>query len=244
MGTGSRRAPARHADDVAEAAATTRCEGWRSLLGLQWKDVKIRTDANGQPRRVLVLPAGKTKTNKMREVPVGPTLAAMLDMRRHAPNGLPLGPDAYVFGNEVGEHVGRVQKAWQAAVLKAHGHKPQWEKGSKNQLAPESLAAYHRINLHFHDLRREFGSRVLETGSTLVEARDLLGHADISQTSTYLKTTAKALGLAIERKKQHEAERARARRARQLENCHTESECDNDKPPVAEVQESPEVVKH
>ena len=37
------------------------------------------------------------------------------------------------------------------------------------------------INLHFHDLRREFGSRVLESGSSLIEARDLLGHANITR---------------------------------------------------------------
>jgi integrase len=103
-----------------------------------------------------------------------------------------------VFGNEVGEQVGSIKKAWQTAVLKAHGHQPQWVKGKSNQLAPESLAAYHAINLHFHDLRREFGSRVLESGSSLIEARDLLGHANISQTSTYLQSTT-TLGLAIER---------------------------------------------
>jgi hypothetical protein len=45
-------------------------------------------------------------------------------------------------------------------------------KGKKNQLAPESLAAYRAINLHFHDLRREFGIRVLESGSSLIEARE------------------------------------------------------------------------
>ena len=45
----------------------------------------------------------------------------------------------------------------------------------------------------FHDLRREFGSRVLESGSSLIEARDPLGHANIRQTSTYLQSTAKAL---------------------------------------------------
>ena len=89
-----------------------------------------------------------------------------------------------IFGNEVGEQIGSIKKAWQTAVLKAHGHAPQWVKGKNNQLAPASLAAYRAINLHFHDLRREFGSRVLESGSSLLEARDLLGHANISQTST------------------------------------------------------------
>jgi integrase len=213
------------------------------LLDLQWKDVKLRAGRNGQTRRFLVLPAGKTKTNKAREVPVGSTLGAVLDMRRNAPDGKELGPDAYVFGNAVGEHIKGVKKAWQTAVLKAHGHRPQWVKGKINQLAAESQAAYRAINLHFHDLRREFGSRVLESGSSLVEARDLLGHADITQTSTYLESTAKALGLAIERKEQHDAQRARAREDAQ-KNCHTSAECDNPCPSILEVSESVEVVKH
>ena len=73
--------------------------------------------------------------------------------------------------------------------------KPEWESGDRtNRLTAASRACYRRIGLHFHDLRREFGSRVLESGSSLVEARDLLGHANISQTSTYLQSTAKSTG--------------------------------------------------
>jgi hypothetical protein len=34
----------------------------------------------------------------------------------------------------------------------------------------------------------------------MVDARDLLGHTNIIQTSTYLQSTARSLGLAIERK--------------------------------------------
>jgi integrase len=39
---------------------------------------------------------------------------------------------------------------------------------------------------HFHDLRREAGSRWDEGGFQLHEARDPLGHANVSQTDTYL----------------------------------------------------------
>ena len=109
-----------------------------------------------------------------------------------------------------------MKKAWQVCVLKAHGHTPQWIKGKRDQLAPESLAAYRAINLHFHDLRREFGSRVLESGSSLIEARDLLGHANISQTSTYLQSTVRSLGFAIDRKEAHERKWAENRREREL----------------------------
>jgi integrase len=170
-------------------------------------------------------------------------LAAILSMRRHAPDGKELPPSAYVFGNAVGERIGSVKKAWQTAVLKAHGHTPQWVKGRNNQLTPESLAFYCAINLHFHDLRREFGSRVLESGSSLVEARDLLGHANISQTSTYLQSTAKSLGLAIERKEAYERRQTSARE-RQQKDSHTEAECDNAQPPMLDGSIPAEVVKH
>lgn len=43
--------------------------------------------------------------------------------------------------------------------------------------------------LHFHDLRHEAGSRMLEAGWPLHHVRDLLGHADIKTTSTYLNAT-------------------------------------------------------
>jgi integrase len=216
------------------------------LLGLQWKDVKVVTSSKGQTRRFLMLPAGKTKTNTARSIPVGGNLAAVIDMRRHAPDGKELPLSAHIFGNAAGEQIGSIRKAWQTTVLKAHGHTPQWVKGKRNHLAPESLAAYRAINLHFHDLRREFGSRVLESGSSLVEARNLLGHANISQTSTYLQSTAKSLGLAIERKEEHERRQTRAREAQQAtgKDSHTNAECDNLQTPAIEVSDSLEVVKH
>jgi hypothetical protein len=51
--------------------------------------------------------------------------------------------------------VGHVRRAWQTAVLRAHGYKPAWiwtrktgpnDKGS-TRLSPESEAAYRTINL-------------------------------------------------------------------------------------------------
>jgi integrase len=41
----------------------------------------------------------------------------------------------------------------------------------------------------FHDLRREFASRLLESGASDHEVRDWLGHANITTTSRYLSTT-------------------------------------------------------
>jgi integrase len=76
---------------------------------------------------------------------------------------------AYVLG-DVGRRVTSVKRAWHTAVLKAHGHRPVWQRGS---LSAASRAALQTIDLHFHDLRQE-----------------MLGHSSIEQTSTYLNVTA------------------------------------------------------
>ena len=79
-------------------------------------------------------------------------------------------------------------------VLKAHGHTPQWVKGTKNHLAPEPRAPpITAINSTFTTCVESLGSRILESGSTLVEMlRDLLGHTNVAQTSTHLaQSTAK-----------------------------------------------------
>jgi integrase len=56
-------------------------------------------------------------------------------------------------------------------------------------LTPESRAKLRAIGLHFHDLRREAGSRWQDAGVPLQTIRDWLGHSNISQTSTYLAST-------------------------------------------------------
>ncbi|HEX2344480.1 MAG TPA: hypothetical protein VHI98_28680, partial [Vicinamibacterales bacterium] len=60
------------------------------------------------------------------------------------------------------------------------------------------------------------------------------------------QSTAKALGLAIERKERHEREQAERRRAHAEaeKNSHKEAVCGNDVLPVSDVPESDEVVKH
>jgi integrase len=45
------------------------------------------------------------------------------------------------------------------------------------------------VDLTFHDLRHEAGSRLLESGWPLHNVAHMLGHANISQTSTYLNAT-------------------------------------------------------
>jgi integrase len=44
---------------------------------------------------------------------------------------------------------------------------------------------FRRINLHWHDLRHEYASRLVEHGVPLSQVRDLLGHASIVTTERY-----------------------------------------------------------
>jgi integrase len=128
------------------------------------------------PKSELYLPAQKTKTRKAPWIRVSMRLRAILEMRRFDPKGEPHQLDRYVFGNEVGERIGSIKKGWTSACKRA---------GIKD--------------FHFHDLRREAGSPWLEGGVPLHEVQRLLGHANISQTSTYLASTASSTHDALAR---------------------------------------------
>ena len=170
------------------AALETGCrEG--ELLSLQFKDL----DAE---RRELRVRARNAKNRRDRYIPISSRLQAVLDMGTHDPAGHPFGPDDYVFGNEVGRRISSPKKAWETAVLKSHGHTPTRRNGN---LAPESSAAYREIDLHFHDLRHEAGSRWLEAGMPLHHIKELLGHANIATTDTYLNAGRMHLQASMER---------------------------------------------
>jgi integrase len=146
---------------IVEAALETGCRRGE-LLSLQWWQVKDLDGANP----LLDLPASKTKTKRDRVVPISGRLKVVLEMRRYDPAGEPHGAQAYVFGNEIGQRTRSVTTAWRGACRRAN-----------------------IVDLHFHDLRREAGSRWLEGGVPLQVVRDWLGHTNISQTSTYLEST-------------------------------------------------------
>ena len=54
-------------------------------------------------------------------------------------------------------------------------------------------------SLHFHDLRREAASRLLEGDVPEHYVQEVLGHANLSTMSRYLATTRKGLHQAMER---------------------------------------------
>jgi integrase len=186
-----------HLRAVVECALET---GMRrgEILSLQWKQIEgltIETGDDGAAtltwakRSELVLPWAKTKTRRDRRIPISSRLRPILEMRRFDPAGAPLPVTAFVFGTEIGQRVASVKRAWMTAVLKAHGQTPAYT--ATANLAAQCRAALDAIDLHFHDLRREAGSRWLEGGVPLHTIRDWLGHTSIAQTSTYLGTTMK-----------------------------------------------------
>jgi integrase len=178
------------------AALETGCRRGE-LLSLQWRHVDLL-------RNAVTLIGARTKTSMTRSIPITTRLRAVLDMKRHGPDGQELGLDAYVFGNEVGEQRHDIKIEWKAALKSAK-----------------------ITGLRFHDLRREFGSRLIETpGVHPAIVRDWLGHASITTTSRYLATSAAGLLDA--------ARRFEVSRLSFAQRSHIET-TDNDRPEPAEV---------
>jgi integrase len=142
--------------DIIQAALET---GMRrgEILSLQWHQVRF------SPRAELFLPAVKTKTKRDRRVPMSTVLKTILERRQVDPAGELLPFEAYVFGDEIGRKRGSIKTAWRLTLKRAK-----------------------ISDLHFHDLRREAGSRWMDAGIPLATIQRWLGHANISQTSTYL----------------------------------------------------------
>ena len=181
-----------HLRAVLTAALSTGCR-IGELLSLQWR--QIRRDEQGEARW-LVLPATKTKTGEARVLPIGSDLRAVLSLRQHAPDGKEHGLNAYVFGDEAGSRVTGIRRQWEDAVLLAHGQIPTRRRG---KLTAAARAAFQSIDLHVHDLRREFASRLLESSADIHDVQMFLGHADITTTSRYLQSTPTRLARVPER---------------------------------------------
>lgn len=192
-----RRPASPHLQRLIIAALDTGCRRGE-LLALTWRDVTV--DGN---RRELTIRAETTKTDKTRHVPVSSRLAGVLEIARTTLETMLSSTEAarltdeeraaivarcHVFGDDTGAKVANFKRAWETCVLKAHGHVPEWTAKSKGlKLASRALLA--AIDLHFHDLRHEAGSRLLEAGVPLHHVQAILGHENLSQTSTYLNAT-------------------------------------------------------
>jgi len=60
-------------------------------------------------------------------------------------------------------------------------------------------AALREIDLHFHDLRREFACTLLESSAGMHDVQKFLGHANITTTSRYLESSPVRLVAALAR---------------------------------------------
>jgi integrase len=123
--------------DVVVAALETGCRRGE-LLSLQFWQIRFSSRAE------IFLAASKTKTKRDRRVPMSSVLREILERRCLDPAGTPLPADGFVFGDEVGRRRKTIKDVWKIAVGRA------------------------KIDgLHFHDLRRECGSRWMDAGVPL-----------------------------------------------------------------------------
>jgi integrase len=163
------------------------------MLALRFGDIDSK-------RRVIVLRGETTKSRRTRVVPIGTSrLLAVMEWLRLDSTGGRKSDEVPVFSNEVGEPLKTFKKGWQVAVLKAHGVSPEWRKGSYKDLAPDGQRRFREINLHWHDLRHEYASRLVERNVPLAQVRDLLGHASIVTTERYDNQRLEALQAAVAR---------------------------------------------
>jgi integrase len=65
--------------------------------------------------------------------------------------------------------------------------------GHGGRVSAENRAKLHEIDLNFHDLRHEAGSRKLEAGWPLHAVSRWLGHSKLTTTDTYLNATTRLL---------------------------------------------------
>jgi integrase len=163
------------------------------LLALTWADVKW--DDN-----LLLLPAAITKTREARGVPISQNLKAVLDLRRHAPDGTDHAASARVFGNECAESVRywRVREDWRLTC---------------------EAAGVHGVN--FHDLRRTSASMLRMSGAPDHVVAAWLGHSNISTTSRYLRASNADLQKQLKAFEAHRATKPNTAQRKRRKDSHT-----------------------
>jgi integrase len=70
-------------------------------------------------KREMTIRPEKAMTRTRRLIPISTRLVSILEMRKLDPGGKEFAPEAYVFGNAVGEQVKSVRTAWKNATAAA-----------------------------------------------------------------------------------------------------------------------------
>ena len=170
------------------------------MLALRFADIDFK-------RKLIILRGVTTKSKKTRAVPI-PTarLEAVLKWLRLDAAGDEKPADTRVFSDETGVPIRNFRKTWVLTVLRAHGVTPHWRRqGGWKHVTRECQMEFQRINLHWHDLRHEYASRLVEQHVPLAQVRDLLGHASIITTERYDNQTLESLQIAAARLERGEA---------------------------------------
>jgi integrase len=115
-------------------------------------------------------------------------LRAVIEWLRLDVFGQPKQPTAPLISNAAGKPVGTFRRVWENAVLETHGHKPH-RHAKTGMLLRDSQLDLAKVNLHWHDLRREYASRLAERGVPITEIQRLLGHASVLTTERYISHT-------------------------------------------------------
>jgi integrase len=140
-------------------------------------------------RGEIVLRGATTKSGRTRTVPISTLrLHAVIQWFQMDGAGEPKASTATLISNEASEPIGEFRRAWENANLLAHGHTPQ-RVPATGALMAESQVALREIDLHWHDLRHEYASRLAERGVAITEIQRLLGHASVSTTERYISHT-------------------------------------------------------
>jgi integrase len=150
------------------------------MLALRFADIDLT-------RRLIVLRGTTTKSKKTRVVPISTQrLEAVLRWLRLDAASEEKPAETPVFSDETGEPMRNFRKTFVLTVLRAHGVTPHWRKqGGWKHLTRECQQQFQKIDLHWHDLRHEYASRLVERHVPLAQVRDLLGHASIITTERY-----------------------------------------------------------
>ena len=141
------------------------------MLKIQNKDI----DWRATPDPILTIRPANAKSRRQRRIAlVSPRVRVWLESRRAVG-----GSDGHPYGDVKGGLIEDFRAEWDAVLRLAGITDP-----SK------------RIDgdLHWHDLRRECGSRLAERGVDVLKVKELMGHASITTTQRYFATTTEAVG--------------------------------------------------